>query len=370
MVTPDHGARLEAMFSTQFADGGGAPAWLRLTRTGDSVTGFRSADGRSWQRIGTVRVPGLPTSAEAGLFVSSPRGAVTIRDSGGGSHNQESTTTGRAVFDNVSVGGRPTSLVDVDVVAPGGPLQPDEIGGSTAAGGTFTVTGTGDVTGYGIASWRLSDDDTVVTSLAGVQLGLLAVAALGVLFMTSEYKTGAKYKTGTISSTFAASPRRGRVLAAKAIVLGGTVFLTGLLASVIAFVVTQPTLRANGYRPPNADLLSLTDGPVLRAVIGTALVLAVLAVFSLSVATIRRRTVGSIVIVVALVVVPQLIAPIMSVNAGQWINRLTPVAGLAIQQTKQRYDTAIAPWAGFAVLCGYAAVALFFAFWQLRKRDA
>jgi hypothetical protein len=80
------------------------------------------------------------------------------------------------------------------------------------------VTGSGDVSGYGIASWRNpGNDDMVVNSLAGVQIGLMAVVALGVLFATSEYKTG------TVRTTFAASPRRGRVLVAKAIVLSGTV---------------------------------------------------------------------------------------------------------------------------------------------------
>jgi hypothetical protein len=46
------------------------------------------------------------------------------------------------------------------------------------------------------------------------------------------------------------------------------------------------------------------------------------------------------------------------------------VAGLAIQQTRLRFDTAIGPWAGLGVLCGYAAVALVAALWLLRRRDA
>jgi ABC-type transport system involved in multi-copper enzyme maturation permease subunit len=269
------------------------------------------------------------------------------------------------VFDNVRVGATAATWVDDDVFPPGARLDPAEVGSSARAGGTVTVIGSGDVTGYGIASWRFGgDDDTVITSLSGVQVGLMAVVALGVLFATSEYKTG------TIRTTFAASPRRGRVLAAKVIVLGGAMFASGLVACVAAFLITQPTLRANGYRPPVYAELSLTDGPVLRAVLGTALFLAVLAVFSLGVGAIRRRTVGAIVIVTALVVVPQIIAPIMSLSAELWINRLTPVAGLAIQQSRERFDTAIGPWTGLGVLCVYAAVALFLAFWRLRRRDA
>jgi hypothetical protein len=53
-----------------------------------------------------------------------------------------------------------------------------------------------------------------------------------------------------------------------------------------------------------------------------------------------------------------------------WVERLTPAAGFAVQQTVHRYDTAIAPLAGLAVLCGYTAVALAAATWRLRGRDA
>lgn len=160
------------------------------------------------------------------------------------------------------------------------------------------------------------------------------------------------------------------MLAAKAIVVGGAVFLGGLLASVTAFLIAQPLQHSHGYQPPAYPYRSLAEGPVLRAVIGTALFLAVLALFSLAIGSIRRRTVGGIIVVLVLIVVPQLVASVLSLDAELWINRLTPVAGLEIQQTRQRFDTPIAPWAGSAVLCGWAAVALGIAAWQLRRRDA
>ena len=46
-----------------------------------------------------------------------------------------------------------------------------------------------------------------------------------------------------IGTTSAASPGRGPVLAAKAIVLGGATFGAGLVASVVAFLVTQVSVR-------------------------------------------------------------------------------------------------------------------------------
>jgi ABC-type transport system involved in multi-copper enzyme maturation permease subunit len=58
------------------------------------------------------------------------------------------------------------------------------------------------------------------------------------------------------------------------------------------------------------------------------------------------------------------------VTAQLWLNRATPLAGLALQQTRDRFDNAIGPWGGFGVLCAWAAVALGLAYWQLRRRDA
>jgi ABC-type transport system involved in multi-copper enzyme maturation permease subunit len=249
--------------------------------------------------------------------------------------------------------------------AAGAGLTTERPGGSTEAGGTFTVTGSGDVAGYGIPSYLGGgNDDVVRNALGGVQVGLMAIVALGVLFATSEYKTG------TMRVTLVASPRRGRVLAAKAIVVGGTVFAAGLVSTVAAFLLAQPTLRDNGYVPPAYPDLSLGNGVVLRAVIGSALFLAVLAILSLGIGALRRRTVGAVVAVLALILVPQIVAPLLSLNTELWINRLTQVAGLAIQQTRDRFDTAITPWGGFAVLCAWTTVALVVAMWQLRKRDA
>ncbi len=72
MVTPEHGVRMQAMFDTDLAGGTQtAPRWLKLTRTGNTVTGYESADGHDWRQVGTVTVA-LPRDAEIGLFVASP----------------------------------------------------------------------------------------------------------------------------------------------------------------------------------------------------------------------------------------------------------------------------------------------------------
>src|ERR1700753_122594 len=55
---------------------------------------------------------------------------------------------------------------------------------------------------------------SVSNTLVGMLIGVLLIGVAGVLAMTSEYASG------TISAAFAAAPRRLRVLAAKAAVVG------------------------------------------------------------------------------------------------------------------------------------------------------
>ena len=59
MVTGSHGVRMQYNFTGDTAGMPGAvsaahPRWLRLTRSGDTITGYDSADGTHWTQVGTV----------------------------------------------------------------------------------------------------------------------------------------------------------------------------------------------------------------------------------------------------------------------------------------------------------------------------
>jgi hypothetical protein len=383
MVTPQHGVRLVAGAGPELTGSRPTgPIWLRLTRTAGKVTGYESVDGAAWRVVGTVRMDALPPDTQAGLFVSSPAIADYHQVGPGSISLDYRSTTGKAIFDHVNLDGTTTQATaeweSTDVAEPP-PTREDEdatpgggiprvegpAGNLDLTGGVFTVTGSGDIGRVGIAGIKLPiDSDPVRDSLMGVQIGLIAVATLGALFMTSEFRTR------MIRTTFTASPRRRRLLTAKAMVLGGTVFAAGLIASVAAFYLAQPFQRQNGFAPPAYPHPTLTDPTVLRAVVGTAMFLAVIALFSLALGAILRGTAGAIALVFALLVVVPIVASITSVEATTWVNRATPVAGLAILQTRTLTETAIGPWAGFAVLCAYTAAALGCAAWLLGSRDA
>jgi hypothetical protein len=75
LVTPGHGVRFQYDFTHDVAGLTGpvsaaAPRWVRLTRAGDLITGYDSTNGTTWTTVGTVRLAGLPATAQAGLFVA------------------------------------------------------------------------------------------------------------------------------------------------------------------------------------------------------------------------------------------------------------------------------------------------------------
>jgi len=350
VVTPDHGVRWQTGFDT--AGPGRAattPHWLRLVRAGDTVTGYASTDGASWRRVGGTTLSGLPDSAPVGMFVASPDRVEVKRQFGGEGIDQRGTEA-RATFDHVTL---------TPAHGQAGPTTWRERArsahedGFTEAGGVYTLTGVGDIGRDEFA------DDLTNTVLGGFLVGLVAIVAVAALFVTSEYHRD------TMRTTFAASPRRGRVLAAKAVVVGTVTFVLGLVAAFGVFAVTAPVLRSENRTPPD-----MGDPAVLRALVGSAALLAVVAVFAMSVAVVLRRGAAAVTAVLLLLLVPPIVSTGLPLSAAGWLERATPAAGFAIQTTVERYDQAITPWAGLGVLCAYTACAFLLALWLVRRRDA
>ena len=115
--------------------------------------------------------------------------------------------------------------------------------------------------------------------------------------------------------------------------------------------------------------LAFSDPHVARAVIGAALYLTVIALFSLGLGAIVRNTAGGIAAFAAILFV---IPPLMNVlpqswndaasrylpgNAGRAILAITPDSG------------SLSPWVGFGVFCAYAAGTLAVAAILLVRRD-
>jgi ABC-type transport system involved in multi-copper enzyme maturation permease subunit len=370
MVTGSHGVRMQYNYTHDLAGLPGrvsaaSPRWLRLTRSGDTLTGYQSADGTHWARISTVTLAGLPVTVQAGLFVASPSYDFVTPGFAGGSAGHLANAT--AVFDHVSLqDNAPSGTWAGGCIGctPDGPALGQ--GGLKESGGRFTVTGTGDIAP--VAGGR-----GVEEALRGTFAGLIVVIVIGVMFVTAEYRRG------LIRTTLTASPRRAQVLAAKAIVIGSVAFAAGLAAAAVSLALSVPILRHNGVRLN--PVTALTD---LRIVVGTAALFAAAAVLAFGVGAVLRRSAGAVAGVIVTMVLPLIFGALNVVPAGaaDLLLRFTPAAAFAIQQTLPQFPQVsgayspatgyfpLAPWAGLAVLCGYAALALILAAFLLRKRDA
>jgi ABC-type transport system involved in multi-copper enzyme maturation permease subunit len=213
---------------------------------------------------------------------------------------------------------------------------------------------------------------TISFLLIGTFAGLIAVIVVAALFITAEYRRG------LIRTTLTASPRRGRVLAAKAVVIGSASFVVGLVAAAAVIVLGGWIARSRQYVFP------VSWATELRVVLGTAALVAVVAVLALAIGAMVRRSAAAVTLAIAAVVLPYFLAIIAALpdSVADWIVRLTPAAAFALQQVMPAYPQVEAiyspaggyyplpPWAGLAVLCGWAALALTAATLLLRKRDA
>jgi ABC-type transport system involved in multi-copper enzyme maturation permease subunit len=193
------------------------------------------------------------------------------------------------------------------------------------------------------------------------------------MFITGEYR---RY---LIRTTLTASPRRGRVLAAKAIVIGAVSFAAGLAAAAAAVLIGAAITRDRGY-----DEFPVTWPAELRVIIGTGVLAAVAAVLILAVAAIVRRGAPAIAIAIVAIVVPYFlsVAGILPAGVADWLFRITPAAGFALQQAYPAWAQVsglyvprngyfpLPPLGGLAVLAAWTGVALAVAIYLLRRRDA
>jgi ABC-type transport system involved in multi-copper enzyme maturation permease subunit len=382
MVTGSHGTQMQWNYTGDTPGPGkgageagrvsaASPRWLRLTRAGDVITGYDSADGTSWTKIGTVTLRGLAPTVQAGLFATSPGYSQQTSQQITSASGTAAPTDATATFDRVGLhGGWPgSSWTGTSVNAsPDSPYVTGHEVGYRQAGSAFTVTGSGDI------APDVTDGVPIDTLLAGLFIALISVLVVGAQFMTAEYRRG------LIRVTLAASPRRGRMLAAKAIVLGAVTFAAGLADAAAAVLIGIPLLRASGN--PVYPATALTE---VRVIAGTAALAAVFAVFALAVGAILRHGAGAVTAAIAAVILPYLLTaaiPVLPAGAADWVLRVTPAAGFAISQVIPAYPQVaasytpangyfpLAPWAGFAVSCAWAALALALAAHFLRRRDA
>ncbi len=209
--------------------------------------------------------------------------------------------------------------------------------------------------------------DTTQLSLSGIWGGQILVAVLAALAISDEYETG------MIRTTLVAMPRRSTVLAAKAILLVGVVFVGGVLSVAGSLLAGRFILPSSGFTAAHGfATLSLGNGSTLRAGVGSVLYLALVALFALGIATALRNTASSVASVLGLLYLFPLLAKVTgSITWQRRYEAIGPMpAGLAIQATKDLNVLPIQPWTGLGVLAAWAVGAMLTGWFVLRTRDA
>jgi ABC-2 type transport system permease protein len=192
-----------------------------------------------------------------------------------------------------------------------------------------------------------------------VALGQLIVAVLGVLVISGEYSTG------MIRSTFSAVPRRLPVLWAKAAVLFASTFVVGLVATVGAYLIGSAILAPSGVAAP------ITDPDLMRAIVGGALYLALVALFALGVGTAIRSSAGGIATVLGILLI---LPTVLQLIPADWAHDLIPYllsdAGLGLVGLQSDIPGGLEPWQQLAVVLGWVAASLAAGATLMKRRDA
>jgi ABC-type transport system involved in multi-copper enzyme maturation permease subunit len=207
---------------------------------------------------------------------------------------------------------------------------------------------------------KMGFDTTQISLFAFFELGQLVIAVLGAMVITSEYSTG------MIRTSLTSQPRRGTVYAAKAVVFGLIALVVSFVVSFVAFFLGQALLSSTGIAA------TLSQPRVLQAVVGSALLVALVAMFSFGLGAIFRHTAAAITTAIGVVFVLPIIVNIMPESWQQDIVRWLPssagnVLTTTVGSPPPHY---FSPWGQFAVTAAYAAAVLIIGAVLLRKRDA
>lgn len=184
---------------------------------------------------------------------------------------------------------------------------------------------------------------------AGISTTYLFSLAAGILAMAGEWRHQ------TISATFLASPRRGRVVLAKVggLIVIGAMF--GLASALCGVAAGAPVISARG-----GSVRLLSDG-VPRSLALGVLAVALWGLFGLGIATLIRNQVAALLIAIG---AAWIVEPILSLVLTQALDQPGIARFLPSDATNAMLSPAVGGsgaellpwWGGALVMIGYAAV--------------
>jgi ABC-2 type transport system permease protein len=199
----------------------------------------------------------------------------------------------------------------------------------------------------------------VSVSLTGVAFAVVAFGVLGVLMMSGEYGTG------MIRASLTVVPRRLPVLWGKLAVFAASIFSISLVASFVSFFVGQALLSGHHLG------VAISAPGALRSVFGAALYITVAGLIGVALGAVFRNTAAGIATFAGVFFVIPPLTQLLPASIGHHLTPYLPSsAGDVLWGGAGNVPGALAPWTGFALLCGYAVALVAAAAWRLRRADA
>ncbi|MDR1189046.1 MAG: ABC transporter permease [Bifidobacteriaceae bacterium] len=203
------------------------------------------------------------------------------------------------------------------------------------------------------------------TGRALFMVGEVIAIVLGALTVTSEYSSG------SIRSTLAVAPRRGPVLAAKALVVGAFTAVIGAVTLLAGTVAAVAVMSAAGY-----DATFGSDA--VKMAVGTVFALVATAMVGLGLGFVIRSSAGAIASGLGLYLIIPMI--MMIAAAKEWmatVLQLLPsqAAELTVTLASSVVSSDGQPllggyWGGMACQAAWAAAALICGYVVFKRRDA
>ncbi|OHV30899.1 MULTISPECIES: ABC transporter permease [Pseudofrankia] len=204
---------------------------------------------------------------------------------------------------------------------------------------------------------RFTSDNVAVILQPGATFGQLAVGVLGVLLMASEYATG------MIRASVLATPRRTPILAAKAVVFGGLLFLVAEAVAVAAFLVGSAITSEHAST-------SIGDATTVRAILAFGVFMALTGLIALAIGAIVQHPAAGIGAMASLQYVAPLVLSLLPGSFAEHLVAALPVtSGLVVMSNGHDVNDVYPPLACLGILVVWTAVLLATGFVSVKRRD-
>lgn len=207
----------------------------------------------------------------------------------------------------------------------------------------------------------LLDPEFIGTVLGEAGAAATFVLVLGIIAMTGEFRHM------TITSTFLATPRRGRVLGAKLALFA--VLGAGLAVANVVLAVTLTAIALVGR-----EHAPITAGTVASVLVGAVVGMTLYAVLGVSLGAVIKNQVVAIALALVWVLLVEGLFGVLLPEVGKWLPGGALNAAMNISLTADMTGglteaDALPPWAAALVLAAYAGVLALLASRTTMRRD-